>query len=219
MALLGAFAYLPFYFQYIKGDSAIISGLKIFPMVIGTTLCSVSSGIYISKTGKFIMFPTLGTAIFSLGSGLLMLMDVESSYAVGWIYLFIIGCGMGTTFPVFASIVQNSVPPKDMAPSVSAIQFVRSIGGSIGVAILQNVLINVDTQKLKSGVDSPHAYVDGLHAVFLGGTCASLVAFIFAFAIKNNTAMFKREAKETNTTTNGELTKPTEEHAIVMEGI
>jgi len=207
MALLGAFAFLPFYFQLVQGDTAIISGLKIFPMVIGVMICSAFSGIYISKTGKFIMFPTLGTAIFSLGSGLLILLQVNTSYDVQWVYLFIIGCGMGTSFPVFASVVQNSVPPQEMAPSVSALQFLRSIGGSIGVAILQNVLNNVTNKETAKGHPWNISYVDGLHAVFLGGLCAALIAFIGAFGIKN-VEIFKREAKTDGT-----------EPAVVMEGI
>jgi len=201
--MLGAFAFIPFYFQDVHGDQSIISGLKIVPMVAGVMLSSISVGIYISKTGKYIIFPTVGMAVFSTGIGLLMLMNENSSYDVQWIYLFVVGAGMGMTFPVFNAIVQNSVPPKDMASSISATTFLRSIGGSIGVAIFGNVLNQVYNSTY-NGNNYKYAYCQALKYVFLSALVCALVSFVLAFGIKN-VNLFTRKPKKDGTSTIEEI--------------
>jgi len=167
-------------------------------MVVGVIVCSIAVGVYISRTGKYILFPTLGTCVFSVGSGLLILLDQNTTYGIEWIYLFVVGCGMGITFPVYTSIVQSSVPPKDMASSVAAVQFIRSIGGSVGVAIFATI-INTETNRyMRKTSDYTYSYCKGLQAAFLAGLICSLISFVVAFGIQNDT-IFVRPTKTTTT--------------------
>jgi len=186
ISMLGGFAFLPVYFQDIRGNSAIISGLKLFPMVVGIMIGSMSSGIYVSKTGNFIYIPKIGMGLMAIGQGLLSLMNETMSFGIEWIFLFILGIGMGMCFPVFNSVVQNSVPPEDMASSVAAVTFVRSIGGSVGVAIFGAILTSQVTYYAKHGQNPLEAETHGLQYLFLCTMIPGLMAFAFTFFARSS---------------------------------
>ncbi|ETO31678.1 exporter, partial [Reticulomyxa filosa] len=233
ISMFGGFSFLPIFFQDICGDSAIISGLKLVPMVIGMSekagtekrilflfclltighyvhlfffcpclflflgmmFASMGTGLYVSKTGNFIWFPKFGMAFVAIGEGLLALLTKHMSFGVEWIFLFIMGIGMGMGFPVFNGIVQNSVPEKDMASSVAGVTFIRSIGGSVGVAIFGSVL----NQQVKKNYTRYHgdgirAETEALHLVFLCSMAPAILAFLLTFLIKN-TDIFVRKGQ------------------------
>ena len=52
------------------------------------------------------------------------------------LYIVIMGFGLGTTFPTYTIAVQNAVPQGLLGIATSSVQFYRSIGGSLGLAIL-----------------------------------------------------------------------------------
>jgi len=185
VAMLAGFSFLPLYFQYVRHDSAMISGLKMVPMVIGLMISSISTGLFIAKTGKFIVFPTIGLGLVILGLGLISLMNETMSYSIEWIFLFVMGIGMGLGSPVFNSIVQNSVPPKDMASSMSGVGFLRSLGGSIGVAVYGSILNQLTTKFLTQGYSPEGAQLKALQKVYVYAMIPAAVSFIFTFFIKN----------------------------------
>ena len=61
-AMLGALTFLPTFMQFVDGVSATVSGLRTLPMVAGLLLTSMSSGIIVSRTGRYKIFPIVGTA-------------------------------------------------------------------------------------------------------------------------------------------------------------
>jgi EmrB/QacA subfamily drug resistance transporter len=198
MALFGGFTFLPFYFEDVIGNSAIITGLKIVPMVAGVMSTSMFTGAYISKTGNFIVFPVLGMSVFSVGLGLLVLMGTKTNYGLDVLYMFILGAGMGLIFPVYNTIVQNSVPQQHMASSIATLVFVRQIGACIGVSILGTVYQRFTNKYLKEfGYHNiAESESRALHMVFEVTLAFSLAALIVAFGIKNE-KLFVRAPKIT----------------------
>ncbi|MGZ8803396.1 MAG: MFS transporter, partial [Mycobacterium sp.] len=61
-AMLGALTFLPTFMQFVDGVSATESGLRTLPMVAGLLLTSMGSGVLVSRTGKYKVFPVVGTA-------------------------------------------------------------------------------------------------------------------------------------------------------------
>ncbi len=74
--MFGAIAYLPAFFQVVRGISPTISGLYLLPLMVGLLTMSITSGQIISRTGKYRYFPIAGTAAMTLGLFLLHLMSV-----------------------------------------------------------------------------------------------------------------------------------------------
>ena len=67
LALFGGVTYLPVFFQIVHGESPTTSGLELLPLLVGLIICSTGSGIVISKTGRYRVFPIAGTALMTVG--------------------------------------------------------------------------------------------------------------------------------------------------------
>jgi EmrB/QacA subfamily drug resistance transporter len=141
MAMFAAIIYLPEYQQVVRGYSATKSGLLMLPLVFGLLIASIGSGRVISKTGKYRMFPIVGTLITAYGIWLLSHVGVATDQWILSIWMFITGLGIGMSLQVTTLAVQNAVHPKDMGTATSTVTFFRSIGSTIGTAILGAVLI------------------------------------------------------------------------------
>ena len=70
-AMLGSMTFLPTYLQYVKGSSATESGLQTLPMVLGLLVMSLVSGTVVGRTGRYKVFPVVGSAVMAVGLYLL----------------------------------------------------------------------------------------------------------------------------------------------------
>ena len=163
LALFGGVTYLPVFFQIVHGESPTASGLELLPLLVGLIICSTGSGLVISKTGRYRVFPIAGTALMTVGLLLLSQVGVGTSLVVAALYMFVLGVGLGCVMQVLVLIVQNAVPYSELGVATSGATFFRSIGGSFGAAIFgaifSNVLVgnlveHLGTAKLPSGLSS-----------------------------------------------------------------
>jgi EmrB/QacA subfamily drug resistance transporter len=148
MAMFAAIIYLPEYQQVVRGYSATKSGLLMLPLVFGLLIASITSGRVISRTGKYRMFPIFGTLITIYGIWLLSHVGVDTNQWIISVWMFITGLGIGSSLQVTTLAVQNAVHPKDLGTATSTVTFFRSIGSTIGTAILGAVLISRFTTHL-----------------------------------------------------------------------
>ncbi|MDB5244216.1 MAG: Multidrug resistance protein [Parcubacteria group bacterium] len=142
MAMFAAIIYLPEYQQVVRGYSATKSGLLMLPLVLGLMLASVSSGRIISRTGKYRVFPIIGTVLTAYGIWLLSHVGIDTSQWIISIWMFITGAGIGFSIQVTTLAVQNAVHPRDIGTATSTVTFARSIGSTIGTALLGALLIS-----------------------------------------------------------------------------
>jgi EmrB/QacA subfamily drug resistance transporter len=146
---LGSIAFLPLYFQIVKGASPIESGLMLIPLMIGFLGASTLAGRWISNHGRYRMFPIAGTAIGTVGLGLLTQVQVDTPFAVTAVAIFIAGVGIGLVQQILILAVQNDAEPRDIGAATSANGFARAIGGSVGVALFGAIFAN----RLTAGVE------------------------------------------------------------------
>lgn len=131
----GATVFAPLFLQLVLGASATGSGLLLVPLVVGLTVANATSGRLIVRTGRYKVFPVVGTALAAVGTGLLATMDRGTSLAAASVYLLLVGSGIGATMPVMILAVQNAVDVRHLGVATAATQFFRSIGGSVGVTV------------------------------------------------------------------------------------
>ena len=81
-AMLGALTFLPTFMQFVDGVSATESGLRTLPMVAGLLITSMSSGVIVSRTGRYKIFPVVGTAVMAVAFVLMSRMDADSGWLV-----------------------------------------------------------------------------------------------------------------------------------------
>jgi EmrB/QacA subfamily drug resistance transporter len=140
VAMFGALAFLPQYLQLVHGVSATESGLLLLPLLVGLLAMSISSGIYISRTGRYRWFPLAGTIIVTIGVALLSRLGAHTSLGIVSLDILVFGIGLGLFMQVLTLVVQNAVPVRDLGVATSSVTFFRSMGGAIGASALGAVL-------------------------------------------------------------------------------
>jgi EmrB/QacA subfamily drug resistance transporter len=141
-ALFGSVTYLPLFLQVVNGATPTGSGLQILPLMAGLLITSIGSGQIISRTGRYKPFPIIGTAIMTVGLVLLSTMTAHTGRLEASAFMFVLGLGLGMVMQVLVLAVQNAVDYKDLGVATSGATLFRSIGGSVGTAILGSIFSN-----------------------------------------------------------------------------
>src|SRR4051794_32326867 len=185
-ALFGAVTFLPLYFQTVDAASPTGSGLRLVPMMGGLGLTSIASGQIIARTGRYRRFPIMGTALMTVGLFLLSRLEVGTSTATAALYLLVLGLGMGMTMQVLVLVVQNAVEFSVLGAATSGVTVLRSVGGSLGVAIFGAIFTSRLTSELAGAASAarPQAYVDALRPVFITAACIAFAGFLLSWRLK-----------------------------------
>jgi MFS family permease len=149
--MFGAIIMLPLYLQIVQGATATEAGLKLIPLMLGILSVTITSGRIITKTGKYRIFPILGTITMSLGLLLMTTLSVDTPYWQLSIYSIIVGAGLGASMQTIVIALQNAVDFKDLGIATSSNTFFRSLGGAFGTAIFGTILSHQVTKNLESG--------------------------------------------------------------------
>ena len=142
IVMFGAIVYLPVWLQLVGGVTASSAGLLLVPLMMAIITASVTSGRLISRTGRYRIFPIIGTTLMVVGFGLLASFDADTGRAQIMIAMVTIGAGLGNTMQVVVLAIQNSVARRDLGIATSASMFARTIGGTVGIALFGAVLNN-----------------------------------------------------------------------------
>jgi EmrB/QacA subfamily drug resistance transporter len=161
LGLFGAMTFLPLYQQTVQGASPTVSGLLMTPMMLGSALTSILSGVLTSKTGRYRWFPVIGGAVMAAGMGLLTGLSVTTSRWETGIYFAILGLGMGLLMQMLSLIAQNSVELRDMGVATSARMFFQQMGGSLGVAAFGALFASRLTGALGAAATSGQVQISG----------------------------------------------------------
>jgi EmrB/QacA subfamily drug resistance transporter len=208
-AMLGALTFLPTFMQFVDGVSATTSGLHTLPMVVGMLTMSLSSGVLVGRTGKYKIFPVVGSAVMAVGFVLLSRMGPDTSTLLQSLYLVVLGAGIGMSMQVLVLIVQNTVDFADLGVATSGVTFFRTIGSSFGAAVFGSLFNNFLHGRLADAIaqsgappeaaqspDALHklspemaapiaaAYADSLDQVFLFAAPVAVVGFVLALMLK-----------------------------------
>lgn len=140
MAMFGAIIYLPLFLQVVIGVSATYSGLLLLPVIVGLLTTSIASGRLISRWGRYRVFPIVGTAVLSVGLGLLSTMGTGTPLPLAGLYMLVVGAGIGLVLQVVVLVVQNAVEQRHLGTATASTTFFRSIGGTVGVALFGALL-------------------------------------------------------------------------------
>jgi EmrB/QacA subfamily drug resistance transporter len=141
-AMFGAVIYLPLYLQTVGHASATNSGILILPLMVGLMFTSITSGRLITRTGRYKVFPVIGTFLMIVGVYLLSTMGVGTGRVLSSLYMLVLGSGMGMIVQVMVLAVQNSVEHRDLGTATGVESFSRSMGSSFGVAVFGAILNN-----------------------------------------------------------------------------
>ena len=150
-ALFGAVTFLPVFLQVAKGVDPTTSGLQLLPLMGGMLVTSIVSGFLISRWGRYKVFPVVGSAVMTLGLYLLSTVTATSGPEM-YLWMAILGLGLGGVMQVLVIAVQNAVEYHDLGVATAGATFFRSIGGSFGTAIFGAIFANVLRTRLAANL-------------------------------------------------------------------
>jgi EmrB/QacA subfamily drug resistance transporter len=208
-AMLGAITFLPTFQQYVDGVSATISGLRLLPLVLGLLATSVTAGTLVGRTGRYKMFPVIGTVVIGIGLFLLSRMNEHTSTLLSSLYMLVLGAGIGCCMQVLTLIVQNTSSYADLGVATSGVTFFRTLGGSFGASVFGSLYSNFLRDRLPhalaaarvpaSAIETPealhrlpasriapvvHAYAQSLDHVFIWAVPVAAIGFAVALALR-----------------------------------
>jgi EmrB/QacA subfamily drug resistance transporter len=213
-AMFGSISYLPLFLQVVHGVSPTLSGVYLLPMVGGLLITSIASGQLIARTGRYKVYPIVGTAVLTVALFLLSRLDEHTSTALMCTYFFLLGIALGLIIQVLVIAVQNAADYADLGTATSGVTFFRSIGGAFGVSIFGAIFSNRLASELASALhgvtlpgglsatgaaanpallkklpaavraDVQHAFSLALHPVFLAAIPVALVAFVLSWFLR-----------------------------------
>ncbi len=152
MAMFGGISVLPLYLQIVKGASPTEAGLQLLPLTLGIMTASIFSGQIISRTGRYKVFPILGTALMVIGLVLFSQVGADTPVWQTMIVMAVFGFGLGNNLQPLVLAIQNIVSPRDIGVATSSATFFRQIGGTLGVAIFLSILFSSLPGKLSSAI-------------------------------------------------------------------
>jgi EmrB/QacA subfamily drug resistance transporter len=153
--MFGALLTVPLYLQLVEGASPTESGFLMLPMILGLMISSIASGQIIARTGKYRMFPIIGTGLMSVGFFYFSFVTADKPIWFMMIGMLLVGLGLGQLMQTLTIASQNSVGLRDMGVATSASTFFRQIGGTLGTAVLFSVLFSRVPDTIKSAFADP----------------------------------------------------------------
>jgi len=159
--LMGVSSYMPSYVQGVLGGTATQAGMVLTPLSLGWPLATFFIGSRLTRWG-FRKTALLGMVLIA-GSALAL----NVSYSDIWqpmVILFFMGMGMGLAVLAFLVAVQSAVEWNRRGVATASLQFIRSLGSAIGVAVMGAVMNATILAQLRDqpAVEQPLEAVNGL---------------------------------------------------------
>ncbi|MDD2823422.1 MAG: MDR family MFS transporter [Candidatus Daviesbacteria bacterium] len=183
VGMFGAALYIPLFAQNALGISAVSSGSLMTPMVIAQVITGIIGGRIVSSTGRYKMVTIAGLVVATIGMVLLSQMNTQTSELSLTLRMIFLGFGMGAAMPVFTVIVQNAFEHSKLGVVTSSIQLFRSIGGTVGIALLGS-LLNSGLSKNLSVLPKNIAFANSLSPVFLAAAILLSIASFSTLFLK-----------------------------------
>ncbi|KAG7131003.1 Efflux pump dotC like protein [Verticillium longisporum] len=142
VTLLGTMYYVPQFFQLVFGDTAILSGVGLLPMMLGLIIGNPIAAWVTSKYGVTIINAVVGAGLEILACGLMTRWNANTPRAEAIVVLIILGIGMGAVMSALLLSCQVSVPPAQIGVVTGLAIFIQTVGDMFGIAIFAAVYLN-----------------------------------------------------------------------------
>jgi len=139
VALFGAEFLMPIYLQYLRGQTALATGLILVPMAVTGGLATVVAGRLYDRIGPRPLV-AFGFALLLINTW--QLSEIKANTPISWI-LFLLalrGLAFGATVQTTFVTALSVVPLKEITNGSSLTNATRQVVQAIGVAVLATVL-------------------------------------------------------------------------------
>jgi EmrB/QacA subfamily drug resistance transporter len=176
-ALFGAMLIVPLYYQLVRGEDALHTGLLLAPQGIGAAAAMALSGRLSDRFGGGPV-AIVGIAILAVSTIPFVFIGAEDSYVLLSAFLVLRGFGIGTSIMPSMTAAYAALEPEQIANATPQLTVFQRVGGSVGTAILSVVLANN-----LDGARTPTAAADAFGSTYLWALGVTLVAAVPAILL------------------------------------
>jgi EmrB/QacA subfamily drug resistance transporter len=148
IGMFAAIGFVPTFLQMSTGTSAATSGLLMLPMMVGLMGTSIFSGIAITRTGRYRLFPIAGTIVTGIAMTAMTTLTASTPVWLICVFLFVFGAGLGLIMQVVVLVVQNAVPAAELGTATSSNNYFREVGAALGTAVFGALFTSRLTENL-----------------------------------------------------------------------
>jgi EmrB/QacA subfamily drug resistance transporter len=198
--LVGLTIFVPLYFETVLHFSASQSGLALIPLMGTSVLSATLTGRAMGQVEHYKRMALVGIALAIVGLGALAIWPVGLPFVAMIAVLTVIGFGVGAVFPVTTVAMQNAVSGRHMGIATGSLNFFRSLGSALTVALLGAIVLggiggsgSVSVESLARTASEP-ALAYAFRFVFLAAML--ILCFGLAFLIGMEEKPLRGPAKE-----------------------
>ncbi|CAI7615469.1 unnamed protein product [Penicillium manginii] len=148
--------YIPLYLQSVKEASPMRSGVLTLPVVLAEAFSGMITGAIIHRTGRYLELVWIGLALMTIGTGLYISLDVDSSLGEIVGFQFLSGFGAGFLFQTPIIAIQAMVTQDETASATATLGFIRNMATAtsivIGGVVFQNSMGQRKSSLLATGM-------------------------------------------------------------------
>ncbi|KAL2174071.1 major facilitator superfamily domain-containing protein [Thermothelomyces heterothallicus CBS 202.75] len=148
--------YIPLYFQFTRGDSAIYTAVRLLPYICVLITAMPLSGWYLSNYGWYKPLYIGGSSIALLTSALMAhYVDRETAVGIFYVIELFLGGSTGAYTQSSFAVIQSAVPPAEAGNGL-ALMLISQLGGmTLGLSISGAVFVNTAVRNLEAAIDLP----------------------------------------------------------------
>ena len=150
--MFGAIMFLPLFVQGVMGKTATNSGIVLTPLMLGAIVTSIGAGQLLTRTGRYKVIVIVGFVVAVIGMLMLSRVGVATTQRGLALDMVVLGLGLGVSMSVFTVIVQNQYPTQRLGEVTAGLQFFRSIGSTVGLAVFGSLLNSRFASALKGNL-------------------------------------------------------------------
>ena len=191
-ALFGAMLIMPLYYQLVRGENALTTGLLLAPQGVGAALAMFLSGRLSDRVGGGPV-AVLGVTITAISTIPFAFVGADESYVLLSAFLVLRGFGIGTSIMPAMSAAYAVLSPGEITNATPQLTVLQRVGGSVGTAILSVVLANS-----LDGARTPVAAADAFASTYWWTLVVTLAVAVPALVLVRIERRARRErARET----------------------
>jgi EmrB/QacA subfamily drug resistance transporter len=190
-ALFGAMVIIPLYFQTVRGQDAVSTGLLVGPQGIGAMVAMGMSGRLSDRFGAG-RVTLVGVSITAVATIPFMLLTENTSYAITSAAMIFRGLGVGLSMMPAMTAAFSVLKPSEINHASPQLNTLQRVGGSIGVAVL-TVVLQRNTEDLGRRAADPSALAGAFGDVYWWVLAVTVVALLPAFILMR---VERRRARE-----------------------
>jgi EmrB/QacA subfamily drug resistance transporter len=142
MVMIGLIILVPIDYELVGELSANQAGMRLIPITGGTALGSFIAGQLVTRTGRYRIFPIIGSTGMTLICAALAYLGLGHALWHDIILTGLLGMSFGCQMSPMSVTVQNALDRRDTGVGMSVMMFCRLMGGAFGVALLSTVLVS-----------------------------------------------------------------------------